>query len=168
MKLVREHINFEKPSSEESFRNKLLPKKLRVFRKSYSNFFYIEFINDSVHNIAMRYDSQKEIFYRNDYSLDGIKELKRNFDNNNISYTSKNNHIEFSAAYVDWNGWKPGKKSKLIKESLKDQWGHIYNKYVLNGQNILLGKDGILGKNELIEWNTIRKIYIIGKKQKYI
>jgi len=58
-------------------------------------------------------------------------------------------------------------KAKLVKESLQDQQGHIFNNYVLNGQNILVGKKGLMGQHELIEWNTIKKIYILGKRKKY-
>lgn len=44
--------------------------------------------------------------------------------------------------------------------------GHEYHKEVIDGENIFIGDEGILGVHEvLITWKAIKKIYILGKKQ---
>jgi len=53
-----------------------------------------------------------------------------------------------------------------INESLRDQNGNVYNNHNINGQNILVGKNGILSKDP-IDWDIFKKIYILGKGKKY-
>jgi len=107
MKIVRENItNFERPESEENFRNDLFPKPLKI-KHGIPDYFTIEIrvggkLNPSdtiEHNF--RYDPTKKTFRT--YS-----DLELVFHNLNIPYEiikyedKYTYHIEIDQKYVDW------------------------------------------------------------------
>jgi len=116
MKLVREHINFEKPESEEDFRNSLFDKKILVsdFHHGGRGGIHIIFKDNEYLEFFMRYNENKEEFFVIDSLF--TAELIYNLKKNNILFFDKNTIngriISFSEKNVDW-----GEFEKPLKEN---------------------------------------------------
>ena len=101
MKLVREHINFERSDTEKKFRNKLFPKKLKII-KGIPNFFTIEIDagdgNTSWH--TFQYIKDSKYFYNSE----GLEWLLKKI---NVPYTNTLGiGLQIDEKYVEWGEFK--------------------------------------------------------------
>ena len=114
MKIVREHITrFERPSSEEDFKDTLFPKKIKIIGRApllgYS--YYIKFENNNSYFVT--YDINKKTFYKAS-GTPNYGGLIRNLKYYNIPFKKGDKIISFSEVYVDWE-----EHEKPIQESIQ-------------------------------------------------
>jgi len=171
MKIVREHIRFEKTKSEKDFRDKLIPKKIKVLKKGWSpqrddDYYELEIIENK-ESLYLRYNPEENFFISYDISI--IIDL----EDGNVPYKRKSekkcfDYIIVDGKYVDWEEIKKPirenirfeqpESEKEFKDSLFEipDWYFIKNPHYADILKLLKrGYDIVFSFNN----DTMKKIY---------
>jgi len=100
LKIVREHISFEKPESEEKFKDSLFYKPMYIFKDSPRNSFAIHFKNLNDVGYWCDYYLNKKIFTWDGSSTYHRSELIQKLKKYNIPYKIKQKANKYG--YIKW------------------------------------------------------------------
>ena len=111
MKIVREHINFRKPESEENFKDNLFPRIIRIIKRApVLGYGYHIAFKDEIEKYFVSYDKDTDEFYRNmegnSIVIEKLKQYNIPYKISNVKYMGQTYKFSFSGRYVDWEDGK--------------------------------------------------------------